>query len=247
MELKREKNAHPLYLQLKDIIKNEIHSGIYKTGDIIPTELEYQKKYNISRITVRQSINSLVQEGYLKRKRGKGTIVQPPKIEEPLIRIKSFTNEMKERGIKPSTKLAEISITKAFNEVSKMLGLNDGDEVYRIRRVRCANNEPIVLFNTYIKRDMDLDLDNRIYYDSLYKYLECKKGIKINRIIQRIGATAAVEALSDYLDINIGDPLLVVKRQSFDINGSIVEFTIGYYIANRYEYYIEMKGGDSFD
>lgn len=240
MQINREKGAEPLYLQLKEMIKSDIKAGRYKAGELIPTELEYQNKFNISRITARQAINELALEGYVKRVKGKGTIVQYPRIEEPLVRIKSFTNEMKERGIKASTKWAEITITKAFDDIPENLQVEKGEDIYRVRRVRCADGEPIVLFDTYFKMELKLELDNELYYGSLYDYLHSTRGINIAKIKQHIGAASANGFISEQLGIKKGEPVLVLKRQSFDESGNLIEFTKGYYIADRYEYYIEI-------
>lgn len=240
MQINREKGAEPLYLQLKEMVKENIKTGKYKTGELIPTELEFQKEFNISRITARQAINELALEGYVKRIKGKGTIVQYPRIEEPLVRIKSFTNEMKERGIEASTKWAEITITKAFEDVPENLQVEKGEDIYKVRRVRCADGEPIVLFDTYFKMELNLELDNELYYGSLYDYLHTTRGINIAKIKQHIGAASANSFISEHLGIKKGEPVLVLKRQSFDENGNLIEFTKGYYIAERYEYYIEI-------
>ena len=241
MVLERKKSSEPLYLQLKGILKNEILEGKYKPGDLIGTEMEYAEAYNISRVTVRRAINELVQEGYLKSKRGYGTIVLPPKIKEPLIRIKSFSDEMKERGIQPSTKWADIVITKAFSDVADNLNLNEGDEVYRINRLRCGNGEPLVLFETYLRRELNLPLDNSIYYDSLYDYLREAKNISIKKLHQQICAINADKTLSEILEIEPRDAVLAITRISYDKNNNVVEYTKGYYIANRYEYYIKLE------
>ena len=240
MQINREKGAEPLYIQLKEMIKGDIKAGKYKAGELIPTELEYQNKFNISRITARQAINELALEGYVKRVKGKGTIVQSPRIEEPLARIKSFTNEMKERGIEASTKWAEITITKAFDDVPENLQVEKGEDIYRVRRVRCADGEPIVLFDTYFKMELNLKLNNDLYYGSLYDYLHATRGINITKIKQHIGAASANGFISEHLGIKKGEPILTVKRQSFDENGNLIEFTKGYYVAERYEYYIEI-------
>ena len=84
------KGAQPLYFQIKQIFKEKMESGQYKIGEVLPSERELQKIFKVSRITVRQALNELVSEGYLSRKRGKGTFVIPHKIEEELSVIKSF-------------------------------------------------------------------------------------------------------------------------------------------------------------
>lgn len=231
----------PLYTQLENLIKISIKDGTYKPGDMIPKEIDYQNKYKLSRITVRQAINNLANKGYLKRTKGTGTTVLQPKVEEPLLKIKGFTNEMKEKGIIPTTKLASVMISKSFGEVSLNLKQKDGEEVYKIRRVRCINDIPVVLFDTYLKRELDIDLRNETYYSSLYDYLESRKGIRIVKITQRITATTASTEVCEFLGCSVGAPILVLKRQGYDQHDNLVEYTIGKYAAERYEYYFELK------
>lgn len=243
--LDKSKGAKPLYLQLFEILEAELNSDKYKPGDLLLTEFEYVEKYKLSRITVRQAIRKLVLMGYIKRIKGKGTIVLPPIIKEPLIRIKSFTNELKDCGIVPSTKSAKIVITKSFGETSKYLQQNDGDEVYKLTRIRCANDIPIVIFETYLKKQLDMSLDSKVYYGSLYEYLKGEKNVEPQKVTQRISAAIADNKTSQLLNIKPGDPILILKRQSFDINNNIIEYTICNYVAERYEYSIEIKNGNS--
>jgi GntR family transcriptional regulator len=238
--MEKNNSKKPLYIQLKELIKEEIESGIYKPGDMIPRELEYQEKYNLSRITVRQAIGTLVDQGFLKRTKGKGTEVLSPKLIEPLLKIKSFTEEMKENGLMHYTKYANIMITKAFGEVSKQLLLPEGEEVYKLRRIRCVKDTPIVLFDTYLLRSLDIDLNNEIYFGSLYEYLERHNDLEIKKVVQRITAATADKELSKLLHCSVGDAILILKRQGFDNNGRLIEYTIGKYVADRYEYYLEI-------
>lgn len=106
-QLDFNKGAIPLYIQIKKIIKDKILSNEYAPGDAIPSEAQLQKRFGVSRITARQAIAQLETEGLVERARGKGTrVIFQNKIEEELIGIKSFTNEMLERGITPGTSLA---------------------------------------------------------------------------------------------------------------------------------------------
>lgn len=237
----KKNKSIPLYTQLEDVIRKSIEDGIYKPGDMIPKEADYQEMYDLSRITVRQAMNNLADKGYLRRIKGKGTIVLPKKLEEPLLKIKGFTEEMKEKGIIPTTKLASIMISKSFGEVSINLGQKDGDEIYKLRRVRCINNVPIVLFDTFLKQELELDLNNEVYYGSLYDYLQVKKGIRITKVVQRITAAVANKELGSFLGCEVGAPVLILKRQAYDEHGRIVEYTVGKYAADKYEYYFELE------
>ena len=185
------KDALPLYVQLKEFLRNQIENNEYQCWDIIPSEMELQQIFNVSRTTVRQAITDLTNEGYLIKKQGKGTMVinNPNKIDETLNKIKSFTHEMLEKGLQPSTAFAQIEITKASNRVANALKIGEQEEVYRIYRIRCVNHEPIVVFITYLKQELQLPLDNNAYYGSLYELLTQNNKIRISKIKEWIEAT----------------------------------------------------------
>lgn len=102
------KSPIPLYYQLKQIFDNKFKNGEWQAGQLIPTETELIKKYDVSRTTVREGITTLVNEGKLQKKQGVGTIVCAPKMEERLGRLTGFAEEMISKGLKPGAKLLEI-------------------------------------------------------------------------------------------------------------------------------------------
>lgn len=236
-----DKGAQPLYSQIKQILKDKIENGEYKLGEIIPSEAELQQIFNVSRITVRQAINELVNEGYLSRKRGKGTIVIPQRIEENLSHIRSFTDEMIARGLKPSTSFAEVSIVKAPKKVALTLNINEGDEVYRIKRIRCADDEPIVVFDTYLLRSFDLPLDNSEYYNSLYELLYKRNGVRVTKAIEYIEAIVASGDIADMLEIEEGSPVLKTVRTGYDSARNPIEYTICFYRGDKYRYFASLE------
>lgn len=239
--LEKGSGAPTLKEQLTSLIKKDIELGIYKNGDMLPREIDYQEKYNISRITVRTAIGDLEAKGYVKRVKGKGTIVQALKVSEPLLKIEGFTEEMKVKGIIPTTKSAHVIITKAFGEVAKKLELEEGTPVYRIDRIRCINGLAVVAFETYIKTSVTLELEDALYYGSLYNYLETKHQIKVQKIAQSLTADLADKELAIALECAIGEPILVLSRMGYDLGYQIFEYTKGRYVAKRYEYYFEME------
>jgi GntR family transcriptional regulator len=239
MMLDFNKGASPLYHQIKEILKEKIENEEYFPGDILPTELEMQNMYNVSRITVRQAINELVNEGYISRTRGKGTVVVSNKIEEKLNRIMSFTEEMKIRGLEPSTKFANISIIKLSKTIANYLEANKDEEAYKIERLRYADDSPLVFFITYFKKDIDLPLDNEVYMGSLYELLK-SKGIQVSKAKEHFEAVIADEKVCEYLNIDIDAPVLKRTRISYDTDGNVLEYTICYYRADRYKYSVEI-------
>lgn len=239
--LDRSKGAPTLKNQLVTLIKDDIEEGCYKPGDLLPREIDYQEKYQVSRITVRAAMGELELKGYVERTKGKGTVVSGQRIGEPLLKIKGFTEEMKEKGIVPTTLYAKISLIKSSIVCAKALELEVGTPVYELIRVKCINGIPVVRFQTYIKTTINLELEDSLYYHSLYDYLHQSQGIEVKHIKQRMTADVADEILARELNCKKYTPVLVLKRTAFDERGNLFEYTEGRYVASRYEYYFELK------
>lgn len=240
MLLDHSKGAPPLYYQIKEYLKNKIEEEDYLKGDILPSELELQQFFNVSRITVRQAINELVNEGYLSRTRGKGTKVIFNKIEEELNRIMSFTEEMRMRGLEPSTKNIEVTMVKPTKGIAKFLGTNEHEKVYKIERLRYISGKPMVLFITYLNPNLELSLDESEYTGSLYEYLNKSNNIVVAKAKEYFEAVASDNKISKYLEVEEKTPVLKRTRLSYDGDGNSLEYTICYYRADRYRYSVEI-------
>lgn len=236
------KGAKPLYYQLKNIIKDRIINNEYKIGEKIETEKELEQEFKLSRITVRQALNELVQEGYLLRQRGKGTIVLGNNMfEEHLVKVKSFTEEMEDRGLEPGTLSFKISSIKPNDFLIEKFKVKEGDEVYRIQRVRTANELPIVVFETYLPKQYGFTESELTKIESLYQYFKEKK-ISIANVSESFEVSYANKILSEKLNVDIEFPLFLRTRQSFDPDGNIIEYTKAYYNSKLYKFHLNMRG-----
>jgi len=232
------KGELPLYLQVKTTLKERIEAETYKDGELLPSELELQKMFNVSRITIRQAMSELSNEGYIFRIRGKGTFVKFNKINENLNNIISFTNEMQMKGLNAFTKSVVISIAKADKAIEKALKVEKNSFVYKIERIRGANNTPFVVFISYFSLHRNLPLDKELYMGSLYELLEKSCGATPTKAIDHFEAVAAEKDICAKLDVEAGSPILKRTRQSFDSAGDVLEYTICYYRADKYKYSI---------
>ncbi len=227
--------------QLVNIIKEDIEKGLYD-NNMLPREIDYQKKYNISRITVRAAMSELQNAGYIERIKGKGTFVKNKKISEPLLKIESFTEEMENRGLITDTKDASILIIGADKKCSEILNIPINTPVYKLTRVRLINDIPIAFFTTYLKSDYTLTLDSNIYNNSLYSYLANEHNISIERVKQYISVDLAKKEMIEKLKCKKDEPILVLKRIGFiDDSENPYEYTIAQYIGSKYEYYFELR------
>lgn len=138
----------PLYSQLMGIIKRSITSGALKVGDLLPSEAELCRSYDISRNTVRQAIGALEEEGFVVRKRGKGTFVTDPNTRRKGVQY-SFTTEISQLGKTPSSTLVDFAVITPSPKIVTLMGLEPGVKVYRFTRVRNVDGEPLILETSY--------------------------------------------------------------------------------------------------
>lgn len=226
----------PYYQQLYEILRNGITRGEWKPGDLIPPESELIKTYRVSRITVRQVLGMLVQDGLVYRERGRGTFVAHPTVDQALGRIVSFTEDMRRRGFKPASRLLSSSLVAASPEIATRLQVEPAAELACIRRLRLADDEPMSVEESYlIHRACPGIL--AVYNprsDSLRELLQRRYGIHIARAKQVIRAIAAPRELARLLSIPARSPLLFVERVSYSQQGIPIEYLKIYYRADRY-------------
>lgn len=240
LQLDRSPGAAPLYHQLASILKEEIENGEYSAGDTFPTELQLQEKYQVSRITVRNAVAKLTNEGYLECARGIGTKVVFPKIDEQLKQVVSFSAEMAQHNIMMKTKLCEITRVTATEQVAAQLEIPRESAVFKLVRVRCADETPVVYSITYIGGDRNLPLDPGKYMDSLYEYLNSEHGLLIARGRETFEAVLSDGVNAQMLEIRAGMPLIKRTRKTYDQFGKPIEFTVCYYAGDKYKYSIEL-------
>src|SRR5215472_9864244 len=135
----------PRYHQLKEILREKIRSGEWKPGDIIPSERELSETYGISRMTARQAITDLVNEGLFYREQGKGTFVSQRKITQQLLHLTGFTEDIKARGQRPGTKVLSAETIPADEGTAEKLRIDPGTSVFRLRRLRIADGSPLAI------------------------------------------------------------------------------------------------------
>ncbi len=147
----------PLYCQLMDILVSEIQTNM-REEDQLPSEREICEKFNVSRATVRQAMQEMEQEGYIYRSHGKGTFVAPQKVNQELLKFYSFTEEMKKLGKDPSSIVINFELIECEKKISKNLGIEENKKVYKIVRLRLADNKPMMLETTYLPYDRFPDI-----------------------------------------------------------------------------------------
>lgn len=236
----------PLYYQLKEHIKEYIEQNGFSPGCQLPSERELAEQFSLSRMTVRQATTSLVYEGVLYRRRGKGTFVSKPKIIKDL-QLSSFTEDMHSRGIQPSTRLLSMTVQPVTDSVAKKLGIDFNAKVIRIERLRLANGEPMALELSTLPYDKFPGLEQiDLARESLYKTLENKFQVRVRRGWQSIEASLATARESELLQIPEKAPVLLMERLTEGSeHGEIVEHVKSIYRGDKYKFRLELslRGG----
>ncbi|WP_440894722.1 GntR family transcriptional regulator [Amphibacillus sp. Q70] len=231
----------PIYYQLEEMIKKKIQSEELMPGEAIPSEREYAETYGISRMTVRQAINNMVTEGLLYRQKGRGTFIAEQKIEQDLTKLTSFSEDMRNRELNPSSKLISIDQMACSVKIAEALAINAGACVYQIKRLRLADEEPIALETIYTPKNLVGDMDETDFNQSFYTFLEENRQLKIHHGHQSIEASTANKDEIKYLKIKKNDPILLMYRTSYLINQTPIEFVKSSYRADKYKFYLTMN------
>jgi GntR family transcriptional regulator len=231
----------PIYHQLEEYIKQQIENGILMEEAVIPSEREYAERFQISRMTVRQAINILVSEGYLKRQKGRGTFVNKKKVEQELQGMTSFTEDMLSRGMSPSSTLLSFQIIPADKKTATDLRIEVNNFVYKIKRIRLADSAPMALETAYIPVELVPGLTEENSNLSLYQYIEEHLSLSISEATQEIEASIASSHDAETLGINIGDPILLIERISYLQNEVPFELVESTFRADRYRFVHTMK------
>ncbi|MDB5080427.1 MAG: GntR family transcriptional regulator [Chloroflexi bacterium] len=232
----------PRYYQLKEIIRQKVTGGQWAPGTPIPSERELCEQYGLSRMTARQSITELVNEGYLYREQGKGTFVAQPKITQQLIQLTGFTEDMEARAKHPATQVLKHEMVPADAVVATALRIKPGQLLFRVQRLRLANGEPLAIETSLVnfigcEHLMDEDLE----HESLYQILEKKYGQPPLEADQELEARLAGEEEARLLKIGKGDPVLHIHRTTYTDRNQPLEFAKSIYRGDKYRFYTRLN------
>ena len=202
----REGSFIPKYHQLMEIIKKMIRSDKLKPGMRIPSENELQEKYRLSNTTVRKGINELLHEGIIYREQGKGTFVARIRINQELTKITSFTKDMLQRGLKPSSKVISVEVIPPPQVISGLI-LDKNEEVVKIHRLRLANEEPIAIQTSYLPYKLCPRIEKQDLTKSLTVILKERYNLHLVKAVQNLYPSLATDYESKKLSLyfDIGD------------------------------------------
>ncbi len=230
----------PLHAQVEELLRKLIEQPKYQKGEFLPGEIDLAKQLGISRNTLRQATNKLEYEGLLVRKKGLGTKVTAQTVTTQLASWHSFTQEMNKKGIAFKNFLINAELVQCSEKVALFFNLPQKTEVVKLTRLRGDENRPFVYFESYFHPRIGITADED-FSRPLYELLEVKYKTPVALSREKIKARLATEITAKRLKIKKGDPVLIRERFVSDPGNRPVEYNIGFYIAEKFTYSIEIK------
>lgn len=209
-------------------------------GSRLPPERQLAEALGVARETLRRALRELQAEGLLERRQGAGTFVAGHSWLKPLV-LRSFSEDMRERGLTPSSEMLSCRTLRADAKIAARLKLAPGSAYVELRRLRLANGEPMALEVACLGEERLPGFDASVLVgSSLYELLAQRWGIQVRNAAQEILATVLDEEEAALLNAAPFSPALLVERQVFDEDGEVVEYGKSLYRADRYRFEVNV-------
>ena len=236
----------PLYYQLKSSILNAIKTGNLSQGERIPTEEEFQNILEVSRGTIRHAISELVQEGWLERKKSKGTFVTRPSQTSNVFRsFEPFYRSVQLYGKTPRTEVISLELITATNILAKSMNLNAGVKIISMFRRRFIDEEPVVTMQNYLPYPLcDFVFDHDFKKESLYEALMQNTASRISKTRTIVSSEKATAKDVQLLNVEIHFPMLVFNTISTTSEDKIIDFAYSHYRGDMNKFEVESSPDD---
>ncbi|MBT2215987.1 UTRA domain-containing protein [Virgibacillus dakarensis] len=224
---------------MEELIK-KIEAQQYTEHEKLPSERELCAIYDLSRITVRQALQELEREGYIYKLHGKGTFVAPKSYNQDLVKLYSFTEEMRQMGKRPTTQVLSFQEMAVDERLAGKMGLAPLDEVYQVVRLRLADNEPLMYETSYLPKKTfpnltEAEFNKRPMYDIFLDDYQ----MGVTKAIERFSATSVRQKEAEHLRIVTNQPAMLIKRFAYH-NESLIEYTISVARGDKFDYTVEL-------
>jgi GntR family transcriptional regulator, N-acetylglucosamine utilization regulator len=230
----------PLHHQVYVDLLASLDAGRWPAGQQVPTERELAAHYGCSLITVRRALDELVREGRIERTRGRGTFVLHPRMDRDIAGRASFSEEMRQRGLSPETRLVSARPESATVAVAGALAIEAGSPTLYLERLRLASGEPYLLEQVHLPAEpfpglLAMDLE----HGSLYELLSTRYDTQVVRAREALEPVLLRAREARLLDQRRGDAALLIEGIAFDADGVPVEFGRTFVRGDRSRYFVE--------
>lgn len=230
----------PLYQQVSDDMRKRIEAKSWRAGDRLPTETELSAMYGVSRITIRQAVDILAREGRVHKQPGIGTFLVDPLVTVGARRLTSFSEELRQLGLSPQSRVLQQRLTAGSREITARLGLRPRDEVVTVERLRLGDGQPIGLQTAWLPARLFPGLqDADLAQQSLYDYLRDTYGVVPSDADETFAATSIQGHTAELLAVSPGSCGLLVERIT-RAGGRPIELVSSVMRSDRYRIHIRL-------
>jgi GntR family transcriptional regulator len=230
----------PLHIQVRETIRRQVRDGalIDKTGRLM-TEAELGRHFGVSRITIRNAISPLVDEGMFARARGRGTFLRSNQPENWVGRLMGFSETIRDAGYQAGAKVLQQGMTNR-HEAGVREQLQER-AVWQLKRLRLADDTPIAIEHAFYPPDIGLELEKRdLTSIIMYSVFEDELGLAIKEAKQTIGASLADRTSAKLLGVKAGSPLLSIERLTLGKDGRALELLRSVYLPDYFRLSISL-------
>tara|TARA_B110000259_G_scaffold39880_1_gene45511 strand:- start:862 stop:1575 length:714 start_codon:yes stop_codon:yes gene_type:complete len=228
----------PLYINIKNQLKQQILSDDYSIDERIPSENQLMTSFGVSRITVRKALKELHAEGLLWSIQGKGAFVSKPKVSQEIRSLQSLSEAIDSRLNRVSTKL--LSAKKVTPSQAVQDNLNS-KKVFEITRIRYLNKKPISLDTSYFPIEIGIKVLDTHETDDIFHTLENNLNVSLGQAHISMEARSAESKLAKILEVHIGKPIFWVTRLIKDMNDETIVCEYLAYRGDAYKYHLELN------
>lgn len=234
-------NHQPLYLQIKETLRQQILSGEYAPYQRMPSESELMRTFGVSRITVRQALRDLHSEGLIFSTQGKGTFASKPKATQDIQHLQGFDEAMKPQGYETSARLISIRETTVNKDVQEKLGLKSKEPVVEVVRVRYLNREPVSVDRSFFPMEIGQGLFSKDLSHDIFPMLENQLGISLGRAEISLEARPADAEVAKHLKIELASPVMWVERLTRDSDDRPIDYEYLAFRGDSYKYHFQIE------
>ena len=225
----------PMYAQIQSQLLSLIQAGTLRAGDLLPSEEQLSRIFGVSRMTARQALQTLKNQGFAARNKGQGTYVSQPRVEQDISHLCGFTAEMRALGIKASSRVLHSGLMASPENISAVFGLPAGSRVFHLQRVRLADGIPLAIEEIHLPAQRFPGIERLSFaHRSLYETMRERYQIRLSRVDEILEARAATKREAELLNIPIRSALLVISRTLWSVDGTAVETAHSVYRGDRY-------------
>jgi GntR family transcriptional regulator len=243
---KVDRSGPPAYAQIEDRLAEAVRVGDLKPGDRLPSERQLAERLQVSRMTLRQALDSLARRGLVTRAVGRrgGTFVAEPKIERDLSAVSGLTQQLRRQGHRAGASVVSAETIRAGRSAAEALAVPEGARVYEIVRLRYSDGEPLALERSVFPAKRFPGLLDHPLEGSLYEVLRDRFGERLSRAVERLEPVVADRHEATLLAVKIGAPLLAVERTAFGDDLTPVEWARDLFRGDRLRVVVETSLGD---